>query len=62
MITQGGRDYLFEVVGHGFFLRFIANGERGMIIVVDTAEQIEAALRPLAFCSENLAAHSVRWA
>lgn len=44
MITPGDRDYLFDVEGHGFLLRVIANGDKWKLIVGDTAEQIEAAL------------------
>ena len=37
MITPGDRDYLFEVEGKDFFLRFSISGKRGKIIVGDSA-------------------------
>ena len=35
MITPGDRDYLFEVEGYGFLLRFIADGKKSLIVAED---------------------------
>ena len=40
MITPGDCDYLFEVEGYGFLLRYTAYSDKRRIIVGDTAEEI----------------------
>ena len=40
MITPGDRDYLFEVEGYGFLLRYTAYSDKRRIVVGDTAEEI----------------------
>ena len=44
MITPGDRDYLFEVEGYGFLLRYTAYSDKRRIVVGDTAEEIDVAI------------------
>lgn len=47
MIAPGDRDYLFEVVDHGFLLRFVLKDKKGIIVVGDNREQIDEKLKDL---------------